>query len=42
MQLVSEHRMKKGTAGRQPVLPHKAGADKKLTTSKMEVRLTCT
>jgi len=37
VQIVAEHRIKKGTAGRQAVLPHKADAQKKLTTENMKV-----
>ena len=38
LQIVAEHRIKKGTAGRQAMLPHKADGEKKLTTGNMKVR----
>lgn len=36
-QIVAAHRMKKGVAGRQAVLPAKADAQRKLTAKNMEV-----
>ncbi|KAJ9522851.1 hypothetical protein QJQ45_023631, partial [Haematococcus lacustris] len=37
--LIKQHRMKKGTAGRQSVMPHKADTDRSLTTSNMKASL---
>ncbi|KAJ9523084.1 hypothetical protein QJQ45_023934 [Haematococcus lacustris] len=37
--MIKQHRMKKGTAGRQSVMPHKADTDRSLTTSNMKASL---
>ncbi|GFH19387.1 nucleolar GTP-binding protein 1 [Haematococcus lacustris] len=37
--MIKQHRMKKGTAGRQSVMPHKADTARSLTTSNMKASL---